>query len=253
MNGIRSISIIGSGKVASHLGHALSGLFKVKAIYSPNLEHRSALAEELFCYSAPSIDELPVSDLFLVCVNDDAIDEVVNQISDQQKVAYTSGAVKLEDLRRKENLGVLYPLQSFSEGREIDLKTVPFFIEATDDEFAQELFDLATMLSRQVVYANSEDRKNLHLAAVMVNNFTNHMVHMAKDYLKDKSLEWRYLKPLLLETAMKLQSMEPEDAQTGPAIRGDQETINGHLSKLNGESKEIYRMLSENIRKLNKR
>jgi predicted short-subunit dehydrogenase-like oxidoreductase (DUF2520 family) len=246
-DGIKSISIIGSGNVAYHLGKAFSGVVKINAVYSRNKITASELANELFVFHAEKIDDLIPSDIVLVCVSDDEISEVIMQLPVGQAIVYTSGSVGLHELPNHFNIGVLYPLQTFSKFRSVDLFEVPFFIEGNDEIFAQKIFDLAWKLSRKVIFANSEDRKNLHLAAVMVNNFTNHITYLSQQFLKGKSLEWEYLKPLILETAKKVQTENPFDAQTGPAMRGDQRTIEKHLNMLDDELKTIYSILSDSI------
>lgn len=246
---IKSISIIGSGNVAHHLGKAFSGLVKINAVYSRNKVSAQELADELFVFHAEELSDLIPSDIFLVCISDDEISNVIDQINSEQSIVYTSGSVGFSELQQRNNLGVLYPLQTFSKSRSVDLFEVPFFIEATNEPFAQAIFDLAWKLSRKVVFANSVDRKNLHLAGVLVNNFTNHIDFLAQQFLKSKSLEWDFLKPLILETAKKLQSETPFKSQTGPALRGDSTTIEKHMNMLDDETKEIYSLLSESISK----
>jgi predicted short-subunit dehydrogenase-like oxidoreductase (DUF2520 family) len=246
-DGIKSISIIGSGNVAHHLGKAFLGLVKINAVYSRNKVSAQELADDLFVFHAENIEDLIPSDIFLLCVSDDEIQSVISKIPDNQSIVYTSGSVGLNELPSRKNIGVLYPLQTFSKNRSVELFDVPFFIEADNEPYAQSIFDLAWHLSRKVIFANSEDRKNLHLAAVMVNNFSNHIAFLSQEYLKGKSLEWDFLKPLILETAKKLQVENPYDAQTGPAMRGDQKTIEKHLSMLNDETKSIYSLLSKSI------
>lgn len=249
MKTIASISIIGSGNVAQHLGKALVGHVKVLSVYSPNFDHCQSLAEDLFAFPAERLEDLLPADLILVCISDDHIASVIEQLSEHPCVAYTSGAIEMDSIPRSKGLGVLYPLQSFNKDRTIELEQVPFFIEADNEVFAQALYDLTKTLSNKVVYANSEDRKHLHLAAVMVNNFNNHLVYLAQEFLKDKKMEWEYLLPLIQETTAKLQNKNPFDAQTGPARRGDQQTIAAHLAMLDGPTKEIYQLLSQNILK----
>lgn len=244
---IKSISIIGSGNVAHHLGKAFSGLVKINAVYSRNKVSAQELADELFVFHAEKLEDLIPSDIFLLCVSDDEVSAVISKIPENQAIAYTSGSVGLKELPERKNIGVLYPLQTFSKNRSVDLFEVPFFIEANTEPFAQAIFDLAWQLSRKVIFANSNDRKNLHLAAVMVNNFSNQIAFLSQQYLKGKSLEWDFLKPLILETAKKLQAENPYDAQTGPAMRGDQLTIEKHLGMLNDETKSIYALISESI------
>jgi len=127
------------------------------------------------------------------------------------------------------------------------LANVPFLIEANNELFGKQIFNLALKLSDHVLYANSEERKKIHLGAVFVNNFTNHLLYLSKEYVDSKQLNWDILKPLLQETIDKLNSVEPFDAQTGPARRNDTKIIQNQLQELEGRSKEIYELISKSI------
>lgn len=192
--------------------------------------------------------ELPSGQLVIVCVPDDIISSILEQIPSDCPVAYTSGSVNLRSLPQREELGVFYPLQTFTKGSPINIFEVPFFIESYDSDFAAKLFDLAWKISRNVNYASSADRKKLHLAAVFINNFTNHLAHISKSYLDKEELDFDHLKPLLKETARKLESQDPISIQTGPARRNDQEIIHEHIKALEDPvQQEIYRLLSKSI------
>ena len=247
MKGITSIAIIGTGNVAFHLGKAF---FDKGIVISEVYGRNKALAHELanLCnsYVAPNLNDLR-SDLILICTSDDAIESIVLQLPKDSKIAYTSGAVSLEKFKGFKDIGVFYPLQTFSKERAINLFEVPLLIEATNEFLAQELFDLAWLLSRKVTFANSEQRKKYHLAAVFVNNFANHLFYQAKKYLDQEELNWNYLEPLMKETVEKILFSNPEDAQTGPAKRNDLETLKMQAEMLSGKSKEIYELLSESI------
>lgn len=247
MKGITSISIIGTGNVAFHLGNAFfeKGI-RIDAVYNRTKSKATELAVRWNAIATESVNDLN-SDLILVCISDVAINEVINQLPADIPVAYTSGAIGIHEISRKKNIGVLYPLQSFSKDKTIDLFEVPFLIEADSIELSQNLFDLAWKVSRNVSYVNSEDRKKYHLAAVWVNNFTNHMVYQAKNYLDKESLDFNILLPLLAETADKLKTLDPYAAQTGPAKRNDQQTIHAHEEMLFGITKELYTLISKSI------
>lgn len=247
MKGINSISIIGTGNVAFHLGNAFfeQGI-QIDFVAGRNLIEAGKLAIQWNASVAHSYNVIN-SDLILLCISDDVINLVLEQLDENIPVAYTSGAVDLSKLKRKENIGVFYPLQTFSKDKSINLFEVPFLIESSDSELSQRLFDLAWKLSRKVIFASSEERKKIHLAAVWVNNFTNHMVYQAKDYLDQQSLDWELLIPLLTETIDKIKTMDPFDAQTGPARRKDKQTIEAHLTMLNEKQKALYLTISKSI------
>ena len=247
MKGIKSISIIGTGNVAFHLGKELAkNGIKIDFVYGRNESKAIELANLLNSFPSKSINNID-SDLILVCVSDDALNEIISQISVDMRVAYTSGSVEISSISRKENIGVIYPLQTFSKNKDVNLFEVPFLLEADTSEFAQELFDLAWLLSRKVLFVSSSERKNYHLAAVWVNNFTNHLVYQAKNILEKEQLNWELLLPLLSETVEKIKKVDPYEAQTGPARRNDQQTIIAHETMLFGFQKEIYSLLSKSI------
>jgi len=243
---IQKISIIGLGNVGSHLFDAfLQEGIKVTHVYSRSKPSDRVLHDTEWVKD-PS--ELPDAQLVIVCVPDDIISSILDKIPETCPVAYTSGSVILSKLPKREELGVFYPLQTFTKGSPINMFEVPFFIESYDPEFASRLFDLAWKISRNVNYASSADRKKLHLAAVFINNFTNHMAYISKSYLDQEELDFDHLKPLLKETARKLESQDPVSIQTGPARRRDQEIINEHIDALQDPvQKEIYRLISKSI------
>jgi predicted short-subunit dehydrogenase-like oxidoreductase (DUF2520 family) len=245
---IQSVSIVGAGNVATHLAQELqdNGV-QVGCVYSRNQESARTLANLLRCDAISDLKHIPEKDLVLVCVSDDAISAVLGQIPPVYSVAYTSGSVEVDHLPQRKNLGVFYPLQTFSKQKKVNIFEVPFLIEATNTEFAQSLFDLAWKLSRKVQFASSEERKHLHLGAVLVNNFTNHIAFLAKEYLDKHQLDFELLKPLMQETFDKLKTTEPLNAQTGPARRNDLQTISEHISMLDGLPREIYEVISRSI------
>ena len=172
---------------------------------------------------------------------------MIERIDINTPVAYTSGSVALNSLPHRESIGVFYPLQTFSKDLDLDVSQVPFLIEASTEKFGNQLFDLATQLSTSVSYADSQKRKELHLAAVWVNNFTNHIVHIAQKYADENNVDFVLLTPLLKETIHKLDYLSAHDAQTGPARRGDLSILEEHMSKLNGVEKELYQLISKSI------
>lgn len=247
MKEIKTISIVGTGNVAFHLGNGLleQGI-TIVSVYGRNAEHANELASTWNCKIADSLETIE-SDLILVCVSDDAVSHIVSQLPATAKIAYTSGAVDLASKVDRSNIGVFYPLQTFSKTKTVNLFEVPFLIEANTTDFAQELFDLAWKLSRNVHFATSAERKKYHLAAVWVNNFTNHIVYQAKNYLDKEQLNWEILLPLLEETVDKLKTLNPFDAQTGPSRRNDNLTLQSHIEMQEGMQKELYSLLSKSI------
>lgn len=245
------IGIIGSGNVAFHLAQGLKDAHhEISYIMGRNEIIGRDLAQRVSTDFFLSLPDIAV-DWVLVCVNDDAILEVIKQFPLDQKIAYTSGTVELSKILSEtvHTVGVFYPLQSFSKDRAVNLFEVPFLIEAKADEDAQQLFDLAWTISRKVQYCSSEQRKHYHVAAVMVNNFTNHLFHLGKQHVEANELNFEVLYPLIQETVKKAMDLTPYDAQTGPARRHDVQTINEHLNLLDGDTKNIYRIMTDSILK----
>jgi predicted short-subunit dehydrogenase-like oxidoreductase (DUF2520 family) len=144
---------------------------------------------------------------------------------------------------------VFYPLQTFSRAKRVDFQGVPIFFESSTPESEKELVAMAKAISKKVRKIASEERKALHVAAVFASNFPNHMFALAKRILQSNSLEFDLLKPLILETVNKSLSMDPENAQTGPAVRGDLEVLDRQLEFLSSDEgvAEIYRVISQHI------
>lgn len=249
INLIHSIGIIGSGNVAWHLAHGFQSSTKVQVswIYGRN---QSSLLELQNSTGVPVFTTLPniKVDLIIVCVNDDSIQSVLNQLPTECKVAYTSGVVNLDSLALSHvNCGVFYPLQTFTKGKSIDLKNVPFLIEAHDLSFAKKLEKLATLLSNNVQSMDSAQRKQLHIAAVFSNNFVNHLLFLAQKQLEKHAIDKDILTPLLVETINKCIAIGPYEAQSGPARRKDLQAIEEHKKELEGIDKEIYSLITDSI------
>lgn len=244
---IEKIVVIGAGNVATHLAKQLSSFVQIVGIKSKKNQSAKELADEIKCDLIENLEEIPPCDLVLVCSNDASVAEILTQIPFHLNVATTSGSIELNQLKERPNLGVFYPLQTFSKFKKIDLSNVPFLIEANNDDFQQQLVELANRLSNSVSIVTSADRKKIHLAAVFINNFTNHLAVLAKDLMDESHLNFELLKPLLQETMEKILVGSHEDAQTGPAKRNDQLIIKEHLQLLDGFPKEIYNLLSNSI------
>ena len=244
---IKHISILGTGNVASQLGRKLVHAgFIIDCVWSRSATKAAKLATELDTHSISSIDQAS-GDLVLLCVSDQAIPEIISQIPEDKRVVYTSGSVDLNQFTQRHNTGVLYPLQTLSAYLEIDLKSVPFLIEANNQNLADLVMVFAQKISDHVSYCDSATRKKYHLSAVWMNNFINHIAFQAKQFAAKEGLNWDYFSPLIQETTFKLLHMDPYDAQTGPARRNDQSVINDHASLLEGIQQEIYTLISKSI------
>jgi predicted short-subunit dehydrogenase-like oxidoreductase (DUF2520 family) len=250
------VSFIGSGNLAWHLAPALDNAgYVVREVYSRNPRHAEALTERLYQADVKaSLDfSTSKSGLFIIATSDDAIQQVARDIvlPDDATLVHCSGSQPLSILQfaAAAQTGVFYPLQSFTRSKRVDFKTIPLFVESSTDVAERQLLTLARALSQKVRKITSEERKALHVAAVFASNFPNHMLSMAKSILKANSLEFELLKPLIRETVEKALTLDPEQAQTGPAVRGDLEVLDRHMEFLQEDEKmaEVYRVISQHI------
>lgn len=249
------ICLIGSGNVAYHLGRSLvkSGQ-QITQIYSRTVAHAERIAPQLAATVVYDLAAITTSaDLYLLAVSDGAIETVAAQLPANLRgiVAHTSGATPMQVLKRFERFGVIYPPQSLSSSVDTDYSKIPFAIEGSDDHVQQELLHMMTLLSKHSFLCSTSQRLALHVAAVFANNFVNALFGLSKDLLEKEQLPFELIKPLLLETVQKIQDRTPQQVQTGPAIRDDQQTILRHLDYLNPypEWKNIYQMLTHLIQK----
>jgi predicted short-subunit dehydrogenase-like oxidoreductase (DUF2520 family) len=243
------VSIIGSGNVAQHLIQAFAKTTEIELVqvFSRKPELLFSLVPNHKIISDYNL--LKAVDLIIIAVSDDAIAIVSAQITlKNQLVVHTSGSVSMDALNSKNRHGVFYPLQTFSVSKEIDFKLIPICLEATTRKDYQILEKVAKSISDVTYNINSEQRKALHVAAVFVSNFVNHLYQIGNELCLENDLSFDILKPLITETANKIQTLSPTQAQTGPAKRNDTQTIKAHLSFLtNDNQKEIYKLLTKSI------
>jgi predicted short-subunit dehydrogenase-like oxidoreductase (DUF2520 family) len=254
----RDIVLLGAGNLASTLGPRLrASAARVLQVFSRSETKANALAAALEAQPIQDLTRVaPGADLYLLAVRDDAIAPVANALARHlppgSLLAHTSGATPLSALSAYfARHAVLYPLQTFSAGREIDFESIPICVQAARSEDAEALLALARRLSRRVLLANDEQRATLHLAAVFVNNFVNHLFGIGEHLLHEKGLSFELLLPLIEETIAKARTMPPAAAQTGPARRDDRGAMTRHLEMLGAHPRyqTLYRLLSESIQK----
>jgi len=247
------ITLIGSGNVATHLGAAFKNAgHKIVQVYSQNEQHSALLAYHIGAEAITDLTQInPKTDVFIIAVADDAIAGIAEQLAKHNiLIAHTSGATSLYNLTAfTDKAGVFYPLQTFSKTKEVDFRTVPLCIEGTNQDITQTLKELAQSISNNVYTIDSNQRKTLHLAAVFACNFPNYLYRVAQQLLAEQNMPFDLLRPLILETAEKVQEHFPAEVQTGPAIRRDQQTILNHLQMLKNkpELEQLYRLLSQGI------
>ena len=230
-----NIVIIGQGNVATNLDYA----FRKKGIACQMVSSREGL------------DELPQANVYIYAVKDEALASVVAQVQGRERSLHlhTSGTMPItvfgED---KPHAGIFYPFQTFSKTRVIeDFSTVPVFFEARGIDDISAVYSLALAITSRVYETTQHDRERLHVAGVYACNFTNLMYTMAAELLKETHIPFKALLPLIDETAAKIHTLAPRDAQTGPARRGDENVMAHHLSLLTKEQRAVYQLLSDEI------
>ncbi len=250
---ISTVSIIGSGNVATALSLALKNSFvDIIDVFSPNIENAKLLAIKIGCSYVDDIKYISkISDLYIIATPDKEISNVCLNLTDVDGiVVHTSGSVPASVFSSLlNNFGVFYPLQTFTKNAVVDFKNIPICIESNSEVNTEMLLNLANKLSNNVVSINTEQRQYLHLAAVTVNNFTNTLYTIAHELLAEKQLDFSLLIPLINETANKINNENPYNLQTGPARRNDIPTINKHLSLLDDypDYRAIYNLMSNKI------
>ncbi|MBI9035463.1 MAG: DUF2520 domain-containing protein [Bacteroidales bacterium] len=256
---MKRISFIGSGNVSTHLAIALSKVgYTIHQIYSPTYKHALSLATKVGAQVVNSCEELDEDiDICIVSVPDHSIENVVELIQGKNFLCvHTSGSVSMDVFKNRIlKYGVFYPLQTFSKAREMDLYNVPVCIESNTSEDKLMLQEMAQAIHTKVYQLDSEQRKEIHLAAVFACNFTNHMFSIAHRLLDSKDIPFEIIKPLIQETADKIRDHRPVDVQTGPAIRNDIQTIHKHMNILNQNNPDLsllYKLLSDSIINFNK-
>ncbi|TLX78335.1 DUF2520 domain-containing protein [Labilibacter sediminis] len=249
---IRNIVLIGAGKLATQLGSSLSNKgFNIRQVYSRTAENAEALADKLNAYWCNDLSEMQQdADMYIVSVSDSALSSVIeNMPSVKGIVVHTAGSLSMDMLIKFDRYGIFYPFQTFSKEREVNFYEIPLLLEANDDKVMDDLMVFAKNVSKTVLQSDSNQRQKIHLAAVFACNFSNHMYAIADEILSENNIDFDVIRPLIKETAEKTEVLSPVKAQTGPAVRGDQNVIDKHL-KLLANDKELaglYKKLSQRI------
>jgi len=245
--------MIGAGNVATHISrHLHSAGHKIECIFSRSRESADSLAAEVGSMATSDPDKLPrKANFYIICVPDQAVAEVAARFQGWKGIwLHTAASVSVEVFYGiTDEFGVLYPLQTLSRDRKIRKGQIPFLVEGSSSVVLEKIIDLALSISGRVEEAGFQSRLKVHLAAVFANNFSNHMVHIAQQILEAARCNPSMLGPLLEETFQKLKDLDAQGAQTGPAIRGDRETMNKHreLLKDHPEWEKLYTFISREI------
>ena len=234
------VAIVGFGNVASHLHAHISNVFET-VVYqrTPNNTNHLPLH---------SLDPSGF-DLVVLATSDDQIETVANGLSvSNATIVHTSGSKPVSVLSQHPSHGVVYPFQTFTKGKEVDLKSIPLLIECTEGSRST-IEEFASALSSDIRKVSGEERKRLHLAAVFACNFTNHLLVETEEIMAKAGFKLEDVEHLVKETVSKAFEISPASAQTGPVVRGDEETMKMHRSLLSDDQKKLYQLMSDLIRK----
>lgn len=252
------IVLIGAGNLATHLGKALHAAgHDMVQVFSRTMQSAETLASLLD--AEPLTDMAQVrddADVYIFSVKDSALEQLISQLCGGEKKVFlhTAGSMPMSVFRGKAlHYGVLYPMQTFSKQREVDFSIIPCFIEANDEFALKQIEGLAGQISHRVYQLSSEDRKYLHLSAVFACNFANHCYAASQELLQQHGVPFDVMLPLIDETAAKVHGMTPKEAQTGPAVRYDENVIGKQIQLLENQPyfQKIYDCMSKSIHELN--
>lgn len=254
MHSLKKICIVGAGNIAWHLSHALANAgHQIVQVFSRTINHARELAEPLGAAWINHPEAITrEAGIYLLCLKDDALAGFLTKVHfpDDAIVAHTAGSQSINLITPyTQNAGVFYPLQTFTKHIPLDLHETPFLIEGQTEMVSQQLVKMAALISEKVYIMNSEQRMALHVAAMFASNFTNHLWALTDRWLTAHHISPQVLAPLMTETLRKALNTSPKEAQTGPARRGDEETMQRHLDLLAHLPLEsaIYKLLSKSI------
>ena len=248
------VVILGSGNVAQHLIEVMKNVSSIDLVQvfarNPNQLNQLLPSSKI----VSDYQKIAAADVYIISVSDNAISEVSAKLPFENRlVVHTSGSSDLSVLDNKNRKGVFYPLQTFTKGKKVDFTPIPICLEAENEQDYQLLENLGNCISKKVFQINSEQRKSLHVAAVFVCNFVNHLYQIGNEICEANQIPFEVLHPLIQETTQKVLELTPKEAQTGPALRNDTKTIQKHLDFLSDENyKTIYQLLTQSIQNGNK-
>lgn len=255
------IVLIGAGNLATNLGKALLDAGNdILQVYSRTNESASTLAAMAGGSPVTDLNEInPDADVYIVSVKDSVLAEIIPKLckgKENKIFLHTAGSMAMDVFKgMAKHYGVLYPMQTFSKSKILDFREIPCFVEGNDELSFEAARRLADEISEHVLLLNSEDRRHLHLAAVFACNFVNHCYEISSEILAKHGLPFDIMLPLIEETARKVHNMSPKEAQTGPAVRYDQNVIRAQseLLKENPIFRQIYESMSLSIHHMAKK
>ena len=243
------IGLIGTGNVAIALAREIrkhESLTLVKLIGRDQNKLPKDLIDIPF---SKQFNALPTCDVVLIAVSDQAIQQVSSQLPlTDAVVVHTSGASSMDLLSNHKHRGVFYPLQTFSKQQQLNWSEIPILWEGNNKQVNEKLETLSQLLSPLAILSDEKQRLSMHLAAVVVNNFTNHLYAEAHRFCKSKHMNFDLLVPLIEETTRKIKQLDPRKSQTGPASRGDMQTIQRHKAiPMTEELSDIYSLFTSQL------
>ena len=257
-----SLVIVGSGKLAKQfIKHFIQHSLHLKQVISRSNKKKLSKKFPKQFHIENKLSKIdPFANIYLIVVNDDSIKDIVQhwpfQLDQKQVILHCSGSITSNIFEPiSENHGVMWPIQSFSNQKKINWKTIPICITANNKFSKNKIKQLSLKLTQKITLVDDDKRGKLHLAAVILNNFSNHLFVLVEEYLVKNDLKFDLLIPIIQETITLLDSNLPISLQTGPAIRGDHETIKKHLKilKKNTTLKTLYQLMSDSIQSHDKR
>ena len=244
------ITLIGGGKLGEHLYKVLISVGQVQLLKWVIRSREESLTPEGINI-VNKIDQDEKCDIYLIAVSDNSIKEVIQLLPKDSFVVHTSGSISLKEIKR-DRAGVFYPIQTFTKGSDVNFSEIFVGLESKNSKDLMILKKLAKHIGSKSFVLNSSKREQLHLAAVLVNNFTNHLFAEANLICKKNNLPFDLLLPLIKETVQKVEKLSPKNSQTGPASRNDSETISKQIKLItNSRLKKIYKVLTSAIQECN--
>ena len=247
---IKEISIVGTGNLAYHFVQMISCVdgLNINEIIGRHEKIPKAFRKFELNYSS-DISNILKSDLYLILVSDDYIKDICLNLKNLNGiVSHCSGSIDIEVLKECNNYGVIYPFQTFSMKSKLDYSKIPFLLEASDNEVKYQLNEFISKISKNISFENSESRFIYHITAVIINNFTNHLIVKSQQIIKSNNLNFEFLHPLIEETIKKTEVISALEAQTGPAKRNDKITMEKHIDYLKKyDVEKLYRAISDSI------
>ena len=244
------IILLGAGNVGHHLSKAFNKSTEIDLVQWYSRDNSKVSYNDIDTEIINDLSKIKSADIYIISISDSYVGEISKRLNVSEKlVVHTSGSLDLSIIDNKNRRGVFYPLQTLSKNKEIELAKVPICIESENNKDLVLLETISKYIGCKTHKIDYNQRKILHLAAIFSNNFVNHMFTIAKEILDDKNLDFNILKPLINETVDKIHKLDPENAQTGPAIRNNNEIILNHIKTLNKDDhKKLYELMTKLIK-----